>query len=148
MEFKDLSEKERKLFFANKYDLLRDKALKLKEKGIESCSGDDVLDLNDMKITDEARELIEKGIHQIIDYRGLTFDRPLEGLGIGGFYYFMFIFYFEMKRQLATRFEGYTMDSMLMKHSVTGDEMWLVNKVDETPVAEEGRGMNDHDEVI
>ena len=25
------------------------------------------------------------------------------------------------------------MDSMLMKDSVTGDEMWLVNKVDEIP---------------
>ena len=32
-----------------------------------------------------------------------------------------------------TRFEGYTMDSMLMKHSITSDEMWLVNKVDEIP---------------
>ena len=32
-----------------------------------------------------------------------------------------------------TRFEGHTMDSMLMKHSITGDEMWLVNKVDEIP---------------
>ena len=131
MEIKDLSEKEQKLVKANKYDLLRDKALKLKEKGIEYCRGDDAFDLSDMKITDDARELINKGIHQIIDYRGLTFDRPLEGLGIGGFYYFMFIFYFERKRQLATRFEGYTMDSMLMKNSVTGDEMWLVNKVDE-----------------
>jgi len=28
-----------------------------------------------------------------------------------------------------TRFEGHTMDSMLMKHSITGDEMWLANKV-------------------
>ena len=32
-----------------------------------------------------------------------------------------------------TRFEGHTMDSMLMKHSITSDEMWLVNKVDEIP---------------
>ncbi|MBC8397639.1 MAG: hypothetical protein H8E16_11155, partial [Flavobacteriales bacterium] len=32
---------------------------------------------------------------------------------------------------LATRFEGHTMDSMLMRNSVTGNEMWLVNKVDE-----------------
>ena len=133
MEFKDLSEKEQKLVKTNKYDLLRDKALKLKEKGIEYCSVDDAFNLSEMKITDDARELINKGIHQIIDYRGLTFDRPLEGLGIGGFYYFMFIFYFERKRQLMSRIEGHTMDSMLMKHSVTGDEMWLVNKVAEIP---------------
>jgi hypothetical protein len=25
------------------------------------------------------------------------------------------------------------MDSMLMKHSIIGDEMWLVNKIDEIP---------------
>ena len=63
----------------------------------------------------------------------MIFERPLEGLGIGGFYYFMSLFYFERRRQLATRFEGYTMDSMLMKNSITGDEMWLANKVDEIP---------------
>ena len=43
----------------------------------------------------------------------------------------MSLFFLERKRQLATRFEGYTMDSMLMRNSVTGNEMWLVNKVDE-----------------
>ena len=25
--------------------------------------------------------------------------------------------------------DGYTIDSMLMKHSITGDEMWFANKV-------------------
>ena len=133
IELKDLSEKEQELVKTNKYHLLRDKTLKLKEKGTESCKGDDAFDLSDMKITDDARELINNGIQQIIDYRGLTFDRPLENLGIGGFYFFMSIFYLERRRQLGTKFEGYTMDSMLMKNSVTGDEMWLANKVDEIP---------------
>jgi len=63
----------------------------------------------------------------------LVFERPLEGLGIGGFYYFMSLFYFERRRQLMTRFEEHTMDSMLMKHSITGDELWLANRVDEIP---------------
>ena len=45
----------------------------------------------------------------------------------------MHIFRFQLRRQLATHFKNYTMDSMLMKHSVTGDEMWLVNKVDKLP---------------
>jgi len=133
MEFKDLSEKEQKLVTANKYNLFRDKCIKLKEKGVDACVDDDNFDLKGVKITEDARDLIDLAVPQIINYKGLTFDRPLEGLGIGGFYYFLFIFYFERKRQLATRFEGYTMDSMLMKNSVTGDEMWLVNKVDEIP---------------
>lgn len=133
MEFKDLSEKEQKLVAANKYDLFRDKCIKLKEIGVDACVDDDDFDLKGVKITEDARDLIDLAVPQIIDYKGLVFERPLEGLGIGGFYYFMSLFYFERRRQLMTRFEEHTMDSMLMKHSVTGDEMWLVNKVDEIP---------------
>ena len=129
MEIKDLSEKEQKLVVSYKYDLLRDKAIILQNKGVEACSVDDTFNLKGMKITKDARDLIDLAVPQIINYKGLTFDRPLEGLGIGGFYYFMFLFYFERRRQLATSFEGHTMDSMLMKHSITGDEMWLANKV-------------------
>ena len=133
MELKDLSEKEQKLVASFKYDLFRDKCINLKEKGVDVCVDDDNFDLKGVKITKDARDLIDLAVPQIINYKGLTFDRPLEGLGIGGFYYFMSLFYLERRRQLANRFEGYTMDSMLMKHSVTGDEMWLVNKVDEIP---------------
>jgi|TARA_B110000093_G_C12869255_1_gene366949 hypothetical protein len=133
MEFKDLSEKEQKLAVSYKYDSLRDKSIKLKEKGIDNCMDDSDFNLKGMKITQDARNLIDLAVPQIIDYKGLVFERPLEGLGIGGFYYFMFLFYFERRRQLMTKFEGYKMDSMLMKHSITGDEMWLVNKVDDIP---------------
>ena len=133
MDFKELSEKEQKLVTANKYNLFRDKCIKLKEKGVDACVDDDDFDLKGVKITEDARNLIDLAVPQIIDYKGLVFERPLEGLGIGGFYYFMFLFYFERRRQLMTRFEGHTMDSMLMKHSITSDEMWLVNKVDEIP---------------
>ena len=129
MEFKDLLEKEQKLAIANKYDLLRDKCLILKEKGVDACVDDDDFDLKGVKISEDARDLIDLAVPQIIDYKGLIFDRPLEGLGVGGFYYFMSLFYLERRRQLATHFDGYTMDSMLMKHSVTGDEMWFANKV-------------------
>ena len=133
MDFKVLSEKEQKLVTANKYNLFRDKCIKLKEKGVDACVDDEDFDLKVVKITEDARNLIDLAVPQIIDYKGLVFERPLEGLGIGGFYYFMSLFYFERKRQLMTRFEGHTMDSMLMKHSITSDEMWLVNKVDEIP---------------
>ena len=131
MNFKDLSDKEKKLVISYKFDLFRDKCIKLKEKGIDACVDDKDFDLKGVKITEDARDLIDLAVPQIINYKGLTFDRPLEGLGIGGFYYFMMIFFFERKRQLASRFEGYIIDSMLMKHSVTGVEMWLTNKVNE-----------------
>ena len=95
MEFKDLSEKEQKLVAANKYDLFRDKCIKLKERGVDACVDDDNFNLKEVRFTEDARALIDLAVPQIIDYKGLVFERPLEGLGIGGFYYFMSIFYFE-----------------------------------------------------
>jgi hypothetical protein len=86
-------------------------------------------DMKDMKITEDAIELIDKGLQQIIDYKGLIFDRAFENLTIGGFYYFMYLFHFERRRQLATFFDSYTIDKILLKNTITGDEMWLANKV-------------------
>jgi hypothetical protein len=129
MDFKDLSVKEQNLVISSNYNLLRDNAIILQSKGIEACRDDNRFDLKGMKITDDAIELIENGIKQLIDYRGLTFDRALEGLTIGGFYYFMHLFYFERRRQLATFFDNYTIDHILLKNTITGDEMWLANKV-------------------
>tara|TARA_B110000263_G_scaffold211710_1_gene194820 strand:+ start:37 stop:462 length:426 start_codon:yes stop_codon:yes gene_type:complete len=130
MKFKDLSEKEQKLAISNKYDLLRKKAIILKEKGIEECRDDESFNLKDMRITEDAIELIDNGLQQIIDYKGLTFNRAFENLTIGGFYYFMYLFHFERSRQLATFFDSYTIDQILLKNTITGDEMWLANKVD------------------
>ena len=130
MKFKDLSEKEQKLAISNKYDLLRKKAIILKEKGIEECRDDESFNLKDMRITEDAIELIDNGLQQIIDYKGLTFNRAFENLTIGGFYYFMYLFHFERSRQLATFFDSYTIDKILLKNTITGDEMWLANKVD------------------
>ena len=129
MGFKDLSDKEKKLSIANKYDLLRDKAIILQMKGILACSDDVAFNLKGIKLSKDAIDLIEKGLPQIIDYKGLTFDRALEGLTIRGFYYFMHLFYFERRRQLATFFDNYTIDHILLKNTITGDEMWLANKV-------------------
>ena len=97
MELKDLSEKEQKLVVSSKYDLFRDKCIKLKEKGVDACVDDDDFDLQGVKITEDARDLIDLAVPQVINYKGLTFDSPLEGLGIGGFYYFMYLFYFESR---------------------------------------------------
>ena len=134
MLFENLSQKEQELVNLYKYDVFREKCVKLYRNGVDNCLDDDDFNLKGCKITDDARDLIDLAVPQIIDYKGLIFDRPLKGLGISGFYYFMFLFYFERKRQLANRFEGYTIDSMLMRNSETGIEMWLMNLVDEVPI--------------
>ena len=45
----------------------------------------------------------------------------------------MSLFHFEMKRQLATHFDNYTIDQILLKNSLTENEMWLANKVEKIP---------------
>ena len=136
MGFKDLTEKEQKLVVDYKYDLFRDKVIVLKKKGVDACKEDDRFNLKGAKITYDARDLFELIIPQIIDYKGLTFERPLEGIKIHGFYYFMYLFFFERKRQIASVVDGFFLDKMLMKNSITGDEMWLVNKVPQIPKEE------------
>ena len=136
MDFKDLNEKEQKLAVEYKYDLFRDLVIIMKEKGVDACKDDSRFDMKGTKITDDARHLIELVIPQIIDYKGLTFERPLEGIKIHGFYYFMYLFFFERKRQIASVVDGFFLDKMLMKNSITGDEMWLVNKVPQIPKEE------------
>ena len=42
----------------------------------------------------------------------------------------MYLFHFERRRQLATFFDNYTIDQILLRNTITGDEMWLANKVD------------------
>ena len=136
MEFKDLSNKEKKLSSANKYDLLRDKAIILKKKGIKACVNDEAFNLKGIKLSKDAIDLIEKGLPQIIDYKGLTFDRAFEGLTIREFYYFMYLFHFEQTRQLATFFDNYTIDHILLKNTITGNQLWLTNKVERIPKEE------------
>jgi len=133
MDFKDLKEKEQKLAVDYKYDLFRDLVIIMKEKGVDACKDDSRFDMKGTKITDDARHLIELVIPQIIDYKGLTFERPLEGIKIHGFYYFMYLFFFKRKRQIAFVKDGFFLDRMLMKNSISGNEMWLVNKVPQIP---------------
>lgn len=142
MEFKDLTSKEKKIALDNKYDLFRDKVILMKEKGVNSCKEDCRFDMKDAEITDDARKLFKLVIPQIIDYKGLTFERPLEGIKIHGFYYFMNLFFFRRKRQIASVVDGFFLDKMLMKNSITGDEMWLVNKVPQLPKSDIEKYMN------
>ena len=129
MEFKQLSEKEKNLAIVFKYDLFRDKAIFLQNHGVKACTNNDNFNLKGITLSKNIIDLIDRGLPQIIDYKGLTFDRALEDLTIAGFYYFMFLFYFEKSRQLATFYDNYTIDHILLKNTITGDEIWLANKV-------------------
>jgi hypothetical protein len=75
-------------------------------------------------------DAVASGCEQILQFRGLRPDRPLEGIGIGGFYALLALFHFERVAQAASDAgPGMMLDRMQMKHGVDGREIVLYNKV-------------------
>ena len=129
MRYEHLSEKEQQRASENVYTTFRELALEVQEKGVKSMKENNALNLKEMTITKDALEVIKIGIPQIINYRGLSFENPFENLSISGFYFLMYIFRFERERQLANFFDDYTVDNILFTHDITGEKLWLKNKV-------------------
>ena len=74
--------------------------------------------------------MIDQGCRQILEWRGIDETRPLEGLGINGFYRLIELFHFESIGQSATfNKDGTVLDKMKIKHAVTDEEMTLYNMV-------------------
>jgi hypothetical protein len=74
---------------------------------------------------------IEQGCGQILQFQGLSPDRPLEGIGVDGFYALLRLFHFALDEQAAfgTGAIGSILDQMKMKHVVDGRELTLYNLV-------------------
>ena len=92
MEFKDLSEKMQQLVIEKKYAMIRDKALMIQEKGVEVCRDNDTLNFPPQKLNNQGKRIIESGVKQIINYKGLTKETAFKGLNIPEFYFFMYFF--------------------------------------------------------
>lgn len=75
-------------------------------------------------------DAVRVGCEQILAWRGLSPDSPLEGVGIGGFYSLLRMFHFERAEQTLVGSRGDLMlDEMRMKHGVDGREITLFNLV-------------------
>jgi hypothetical protein len=76
-------------------------------------------------------DAIKRGCEQILQFRGLSPDRPLEGIGVDGFYALLRLFHFALDQQAAfgTGAIGSLLDQMKMKHVVDGRELTLYNLV-------------------
>lgn len=77
-------------------------------------------------------ETIRCGCEQIVQWRGLSPELPLEGLDIRGFRGLLQLFHFEAVLQSALALgtgEGYIIDAMQMRHVVDGREITLYNRV-------------------
>ena len=80
------------------------------------------------------------GCRQISEWRGLSPDRPLEDIGIGGFYALLHLLHFELVSQALIDSDPVTMlDMMIMRHVVNAREITLYNRVN-NPMLEKEPG--------
>ena len=78
----------------------------------------------------EQHESVKRGCEQIIRWRGITPESPLEDIGIGGFYALLHLFHFRLARQSAfDGGDGAILDRREMQHVVTSEEITLYNRV-------------------
>ena len=74
---------------------------------------------------------IQRGCERILQFQGLSPDRPLEGIGVDGFNALLRLFHFALDQQAAleTGAIGTVLDQMKMRHVVDGRELTLYNLV-------------------
>ena len=75
-------------------------------------------------------DAVKSGCEQILMWRGLSKDRPLENIGIKGFYALLHLFHFKLKAQAA--FDGGSgmfLDKMEMEHVADSRTITLYNNV-------------------
>lgn len=78
----------------------------------------------------EQLELVKRGCEQIVAWRGIAPESPLENIGIDGFYALLHVFHFKLKQQSAfDGGDGTILDKMEMEHAVTSEEITLHNRV-------------------
>lgn len=74
---------------------------------------------------------IKRGCDKILQFQGLSIDRPLEGIGVDGFYALLRLFHFALDQQAALRTGEIetVLDQMKMRHIVDGRELTLYNLI-------------------
>lgn len=106
------------------------KAFSYLKMGTDAYRANDALGMPPENTLPTILAVIEQGCRQIVDWRGITQERPLQELGINGFYRLIELFHFVIADQIATFGDnGNVMDKMTIRHGVTGEEITLFNLV-------------------
>lgn len=112
------------------YAYIKTKAQIYMRRGVERYRKGDSLGMPDITWEDDCLAAIERGMNQILQGLGSSPDRPLTGIGIGGFYALIQTLHFQVKSQLAMpQEEGGFLDEMQLEHCMTGQSLILYNRV-------------------
>jgi hypothetical protein len=107
------------------------KAQRYLDVGPEVYRSDDAFGMPPADATEEELTSVADGLRQLLEGLGLTAATPTAGLGIHGFNCLIETLHFETTTQyLAETHNGFVIDRMDLRHSVTGDTLTLFNKVD------------------
>jgi hypothetical protein len=76
-------------------------------------------------------DAIRRGCEQILRFRGVSYERPLDDIGVDGFYALIRLFHLESDHHstLGSDVPGVVVDEMQMVHIVDGRRLTLYNKV-------------------
>jgi len=107
----------------------RTKALRYLEVGATIYRENDFYQMPRIEWTKDELTSIQNGCEQIADCKGYLPESPLTGLGIVGIYKLITFLHFERLRVDSTFDEEHVTDKMTLKHSVTGSELILYNRV-------------------
>ena len=116
------------------FGYIRAKAHTYLKTGPETYRKIDFFHLPPVDWSPELLETVRNGCEQLVRWRGVTPDAPLEDLGIEGFYCLLQLFHFEVDSQASMPGKDRAiLDRMQMRHVVTGEEVVLHNLVKQTP---------------
>ena len=127
-----MSQQERPEFCPNAspgFAYARTKALRYLEVGPATYRESDFYHMPRAEWSTETLNLIQSGCEQMANCTGYLPDNPLEGLGIDGFYKLIAFFHFDRIRVDSTFDDDRVTDKMTLKHSVTGSELILYNRI-------------------
>lgn len=76
-------------------------------------------------------DAIRRGCEQIMEFRGFSHERPLDDIGVDGFYALIRLFHFESHQHttLGSDIPGVVVDEMQAAHVVDGRGLTLYNRV-------------------
>lgn len=115
------------------------KAFRYSAMGAEQYREEDGLRQPPSNLPSSELQMLRRGCEQIVQWRGISPDLPLEDIGVAGFYALMRLFHFTVKKQCVSRTGDATVtEEMELQHSVTGEAMTLFNRARFYPISLRG----------
>jgi NCAIR mutase (PurE)-related protein len=69
--------------------------------------------------------VLEHGCREVLNWNGVSRERPITGLGVAGSHRLLELFHFKVEKVMTYRADDAFLDGMQASHVVTGEELTL-----------------------